>query len=143
MPPEVKLAEEQEHELWSSGAEVYAPAEYNHYKILFRNAKEDLIKEKSRFVWFQDYQIAQSEFRDVLKVGYVLQEKILKQKNIKKESISNQISSFKNRIETLKGLTEKINEGRLARKDLVKAELLLSEATVRYNKMIMWLPRTK
>jgi len=133
MPPEVKLAEEQEHKLWSSGAQVYAPAEYNRYTISFRQAKEDLIKEKSRFVWFQDYRIVQSEFRDVLKVGNVLQEKISKQKNIKKESISNQISSFKNRIETLKGLTEKINEGRLARKDLVKAELLLSEATVRYN----------
>jgi hypothetical protein len=133
IPPEVKLAEEQEHKLWSSGAEVYAPAEYNRYKIVFRNAKEGLIKEQSRFVWFQDYRIAQSEFRDVLKVGYVLQEKISKQKSIKEESISNQISSFKNRIETLRGLTEKINEGRLARKDLVKAELLLSEATVRYN----------
>jgi len=133
MPPEVKLAEEQEHNLWRSEAQVYAPAEYNRYRISFRQAKEELIKEKSRFVWFQDYRIAQSEFRDVLKAGYVLQEKILKQKNIKKESTFNQISSLKNRIETLKGLTEKINEGRLARKDLIKAELLLSEATVRYD----------
>jgi lipoprotein-anchoring transpeptidase ErfK/SrfK len=133
MPPEVKLAEEQEHNLWRSEAQIYAPAEYNRYRISFRQAKEELIKEKSRFVWFQDYRIAQSEFRDVLKAGYVLQEKILKQKNIKKESTFNQISSLKNRIETLKGLTEKINEGRLARKDLVKAELLLSEATVRYG----------
>ena len=133
MPPEVKLAEEQEHNLWRSEAQVYAPAEYNRYRISFRQAKEDLIKEKSRFAWFQDYRIAQSEFRDVLKAGYVLQEKILKQKNIKKESTFNQISSLKNRIETLKGLTEKINEGRLARKDLIKAELLLSEATVRYD----------
>lgn len=133
MPPEVKLTEEQEHNLWRSEAQVYAPAEYNRYRISFRQAKEDLIKEKSRFVWFQDYRIAQSEFRDVLKAGYVLQEKILKQKNIKKESTFNQISSLKNRIETLKGLTEMINEGRLARKDLVKAELLLSEATVRYD----------
>jgi lipoprotein-anchoring transpeptidase ErfK/SrfK len=133
MPPEVKLAEEQEHNLWRSEAQIYAPAEYNRYRISFRQAKEELIKEKSRFVWFQDYRIAQSEFRDVLKAGYVLQEKILKQKNIKKESTFNQISSLKNRIQTLKGLTEMINEGRLARKDLVKAELLLSEATVRYG----------
>jgi lipoprotein-anchoring transpeptidase ErfK/SrfK len=133
MPPEVKLAEEQEHNLWRSEAQIYAPAEYNRYRISFRQAKEELIKEKSRFVWFQDYRIAQSEFRDVLKAGYVLQEKILKQKNIKKESTFNQIASLKNRIQTLKGLTEMINEGRLARKDLVKAELLLSEATVRYG----------
>lgn len=133
MPPEVKLAEEQEHSLWRSGAQVYAPAGYNRYRISFRKAKEDLIIEKSRFVWFQDYRLVQSEFRDVLKAGYVLQEKILEQKNIKKENTSNQISSFINRIETLKGLTEIINEGRLARKDLIKAELLLSEATSRYD----------
>lgn len=133
MPPEVKLAEEQEHNLWRSGAEVYAPAEYNRYRISFRKAKEDLIIEKSRFVWFQDYRLVQSEFRDVLKTGYVLQEKILEQKNKKKESTSNQISLLKNRIETLKRLTEIINEGRLAREDLIKAELLLSEATSRYD----------
>lgn len=134
MPPEVKLAEEQEHNLWRSEAQVYALAEYNRYRISFRQAKEDLIKEKSRFAWFQDYRIAQSEFRDVLKAGYVLQEKILEEKNKKRESTSNQISSLKNRVETLKGLTEIINEGRLARKDLIKAELLLSEATSRYDK---------
>ena len=134
MPPEVKLGEEQEHNLWKSGAEVYAPDGYNRYRISFRKAKENLIKEKSRFTWFQDYRVVQSEFRDVLKAGYILQEKILEQKNIKKESTSNQISSLKNRIETLKRLTEIINEGRLARKDLIKAELLLSEATSRYDK---------
>lgn len=133
MPPEVKLAEEQEHTLWRSGAQVYAPAGYNRYRISFRKAKEDLIKEKSGFVWFQDYRLVQSEFRDVLKTGYVLQEKILEQKNKKKENTSNQISLLKNRIETLKRLTEIINEGRLARKDLIKAELLLSEATIRYD----------
>jgi lipoprotein-anchoring transpeptidase ErfK/SrfK len=133
IPPEVKLAEEQEHNLWKAEAPVYAPAEYNHYLILFRQAKEDLNKEKSKFAWFQDYQIVQSEFRDVLQTGYTMLEKILKQKSLKKESTFNQISSLKNKIETLKGLTEMINEGRLARKDLIKAELLLSEATSRYE----------
>ncbi|PKN71494.1 MAG: hypothetical protein CVU54_00280 [Deltaproteobacteria bacterium HGW-Deltaproteobacteria-12] len=134
IPSEVKLAEEQAHNLWKSEAQFYAPADYNRYLMSLRQAKETLIKEESRFAWFQDYQLAQSEFRDVLQAGYVLQEKILKQKNIKKESTFNQISSLKNRIETLKGLTEMINEGRLARKDLIKAELLLAEATSRYDK---------
>jgi hypothetical protein len=133
IPPEVKLAEEQEHNLWRAEAPVYAPAEYNRYLISFRQAKERLSKERSRFAWFQDYQIVESEFRDVLQAGYIVQGKILQQKNLKKESAFNQISSLKNKIETLKGLTEMINEGRLARKDLIKAELLLSEAMSRYN----------
>jgi hypothetical protein len=133
IPPEVKLAEEQEHNIWKAEAQIYAPEEYKRYLISFRQANEGLIKEKSKFAWFQDYQTVQSEFRDVLTTGYILQGKILKQKNLKKESTFNQISSLKNRIETLKGLTEMINEGRLARKDLIKAELLLSEATSRYE----------
>jgi len=134
IPPEVQLTEEQEHRLWILGAEVYAPADFNRYRISFRQAKEDLIQERSRMVWFQDFQAVQSKFRDVLKAGYIVQKKILEQKSRKRETVSNQMSLLKNRVETLKGLTEKINEGRLARKDLVKAELLLSEAASRYGR---------
>jgi len=133
IPPEVKLAEEQEHKLWSSGAQVYAPEGYNRYMMSFRQAKENLITEKSKFFWFQDYQNVQSEFTDVLKAGFILHKEILEQKNKKKESTANQISFLQTRIETLKRLSEIINEGRLARIDLIKAELLLSEAATRYD----------
>jgi hypothetical protein len=133
IPPEIKLAEEQEHNLWNSGAEVYSPSEYDRYRISFRQAKEELIKEKTRFAWFQDYRGVQSRFKDVLQAGHVLQARILEQKNKKRESISTQISGLKNKIETLKDLTGRINEGRLAREDLVKAELHLSEAISRYD----------
>lgn len=133
MPPEVKLSEEQENNLWRLGAQAYAPAGYDRYKIAFRRAKEALIQEQSKFSWFQDYRHVQSELRDVLTAGYALQKEIIEQKNIRKESAANQLSSLKSRIEALKNLTETINEGRLARKDLVKAELLVSEAAKRYE----------
>ena len=134
IPPEIQIAEKQEHNLWLSGAEIYAPDGFNQYRISLRKAKEGLIKEKSRFIWFQDYQPIQSELRTLLDAGHHLQKKIWDTRNIKKVSISDKLSFLKNRIETLKGLTEMINEGRLARKDLIKAELLLSEATTMYNK---------
>jgi hypothetical protein len=134
IPPEIQIAEKQEHNLWLSGAEIYAPDGFKQYRISLRKVKDDLIKEKSRFAWFQDYRPIQSELRTLLDAGHNLQKKILDTRNLKKEGISDKISFLKNRIETLKGLTEMINEGRLARKDLIKAELLLSEATTMYNK---------
>jgi hypothetical protein len=134
IPPEMQLAEKQEHNLWLSGAEIYAPDGFKIYRSSLRKVKDDLIKEQSRFVWFQDYQPIQSELKVLLETGEDLGKKIVDTKNIKKSDISDKLSFLKNRIETLKGLTEMINEGRLARKDLIKAELLLSEATSWYNK---------
>jgi len=133
IPPEVQIAEKQEHNLWLSGAEIYAPDGFKHYRISLRKAKDDLIKEKSRFAWFQDYRPIQSELRTLLESGNNLQKEITDTRNTKKEVISDKISFLKSRIETLKGLTEMINEGRFARKDLIKAELLLSAATTSYN----------
>jgi hypothetical protein len=134
VPPEVQLAEEQEHHLWRLGAQAYVPAEYERYRMSLRQAQESLINEKSRFVWFQDYGMVQSEFREVLKAGEVLQQKMADVKHTKKEHISRQIASLKEKIEKLKRLTDMINEGRLARKDLVKAELILSETESRFDK---------
>ncbi len=134
VPPEVKLAEEQEHGLWKSGAALLAPDRYDQYRASLRKAQEDLIQEKSRLAWFQDHRLVQSEFRDVLKAGYALYAEILEQKKIRIESISKEMSFLKNRIESLKGITEMSNEGRLARGFLIKAELLLSEATVRCDR---------
>jgi len=133
IPPEVQTAEKQEHTLWLSGAEIYAPDGFNHYRISLRKVKDDLVKEKSRLAWFQDYRSIQSELRTLLESGHNLQKEITDTRNTKKAAISEKISFLKNRIETLKGLTEMINEGRLARKDLIKAELLLSEASTSYN----------
>lgn len=134
IPPEMQLAEKQEHNLWLSGGEIYAPDGFKQYRVSLRKIQDDLVREKSRFVWFQDYQQIQSELKALLETGQGLEKKIADVKSTKKEGLSDKISFLKNRIETLIGLTEMINEGRLARKDLVKAELLLSEATRRYDK---------
>ena len=125
------MSEEQELNLWRSGAAVYAAEGYDQYRISFRKAKEDLIKEQARWGLFQDYRVVQSEFKAVLQSGAALQEKVSQQKQILQEDISHQASSLKGRIVTLKGITAAANEGRLARKDLMRAELLLSEATSR------------
>jgi L,D-peptidoglycan transpeptidase YkuD (ErfK/YbiS/YcfS/YnhG family) len=128
VPPEVREAELQEHDLWRAGADIYATEEYKNYKSALRIAKDHLIKERAKFVLFRDYEPVQAEFRDTLLQGEGVLKKIQEQKQIISSNLANQITFFQNRIETLKKLTSLINEGRLSRQQLMKAEILLSEA---------------
>jgi len=128
VPPEVAIAETQEHELWRAGAIIYAPQEYKNYKAALRKGKDRLVAEQSRFAWFRDYEPVRKEFSDLLAGGSNLLCSIQDQKQSKLTFIASQITFFQNRIETLKKLTSLINEGRVARRQLMSAELLLSEA---------------
>lgn len=127
-PPEVAIAETQEHELWRAGADIYAPQQYKTYKTALRTGKDHFIKEQSRFKWFRDYEPVQKEFRDILSNGNDLLNNILEQKRVKLTAVASQVTFFQSRIDTLKKLTSFINEGRLSRRQLINAELLLSEA---------------
>ncbi len=127
VPPEVAIAETQEHELWRSGADIYTPQEYRTYKQSLRNGKDHLIIEESRFKWFRDYEAIQKEFRAVLLSGNNLLNNIQELKRVKLTAIASQITFFQGRIDTLKKLTSLINEGRLSRRQLMSAELLLKE----------------
>ncbi|OGW45709.1 MAG: hypothetical protein A2Y66_01295 [Nitrospirae bacterium RBG_13_41_22] len=129
----MKLAEKQDQNLWRSGALEYIPQEYNSYKGALQKAREDLVHENFKLVWFRDYTIIQSEFREALQTGNLLFSKIEQKKQELSESIAGKISFFQNRINTLKGLTSMINEGRLAREDLIKAEVILLETQKRYE----------
>lgn len=133
IPPEAKLAEDQELNLWRSGAQVYLQIEYDQYRAQFLKARTDLFRENSRFVWFRNYKTVQSEFRNVLYEGNNLFVRLEQKKQNLRERIKEEIVFLQNRIDKLKTLTWKINEGRLARRDLVKAEVLLLEAQKCYE----------
>ncbi|RJQ55026.1 MAG: hypothetical protein C4526_04315 [Nitrospiraceae bacterium] len=128
VPSEVTIAETQEHDLWRAGAEIYAPHEYRAYKSALRSGKDLLIKEQGRFAWFRDYEAVRKEFSDILADGNNLLSSIEEQKQIKLTAIAGRLTYFQNRLETLKRLTSLINEGRLSRRQLMSAELLLDEA---------------
>jgi L,D-peptidoglycan transpeptidase YkuD (ErfK/YbiS/YcfS/YnhG family) len=127
VPPEVAIAETLEHELWRAGADIYAPREYRTYKSSLRSGKDHLIKEQNRFAWFRDYESVQKEFSDILANGNNLLSNIEDQKRTRLSAIASQITHFQNRIETLKKLSSVVNEGRLSRRQLMSAELLLNE----------------
>jgi L,D-peptidoglycan transpeptidase YkuD (ErfK/YbiS/YcfS/YnhG family) len=127
-PPEVAIAETQEHELWRAGADIYAPQQYKAYKAALRTGKDHFIAQESRFKWFRDYESIQNEFRDILSKGNDLLADIKEQQQIKLTAIVSRIAFLRNRIDTLKRLTSLINEGRLSRRQLISAELILDEA---------------
>jgi len=127
-PPEIAIAETQEHEIWRAGADIYAPQQYKTYKTALRTGKDHFIGEQGRFKWFRDYESIQKEFRGILSNGNDLLNNILEQKRVKLRAVASQVTFFQSRIDTLKRLTSYINEGRLSRRQLIRAELLLSEA---------------
>ncbi|MDQ7786517.1 MAG: L,D-transpeptidase [Thermodesulfovibrionales bacterium] len=134
IPPEIKQAEEQALALWRSEVPVYLPEEYGQYKKTFIKAKANFIREKSRLIFFRNYTHVQSEYRQLLQTG----NSIIVQLEGKKQEFSRKteekLSFLGDQIETLKRLSKTMNEGRLARRNLIQAEVILIEAKKRFER---------
>lgn len=128
MPSEVRMVEKQDLALSGAGAGTYLPDDYRRYKSAVQDGMKRVDTEKSRFVWFRDYTQIAVDIKGVLKQGEDLGRQLREHKDRKADSIGDRVLIFRNRVESLRELSEKINEGKSARKDLIKAELLLSEA---------------
>lgn len=127
IPQEARQAELQELDLWRMGGPSYAPAEYQRYQSALRKAKDDLIRERSRFFFLRDYGQAQGQFQALLQEGNALRARIEAEKKSRSLDVESQVAVRRAKIETLRSLASTINEGYLAGKSLTKAELLLAE----------------
>ena len=134
IPPEVMQAKTQEHDLWRAGAEIYALQEYQGYKSYLKKGNESLLKENGRFGWFRDYKVVEKEFRMLLAQGEQLTKAIQDRKKQSHNGVTIEATSLRDRINSLKKITDIINEGRLARKNLTRAELLTDEADILISK---------
>lgn len=134
VPPEVKLVEAQELNLWRAEAHLYLPEQYARYKTALGKAKDDLTKVNARFAWFRDYKPVQAEFEQLLKQGEELLKRLETEKKQKAEVLLEQINSTQDGINNIKKLTQVINEGRLSRGNITKAEVILREAKTLYEK---------
>ncbi len=133
-PPEVHHAEVQKLALLKADADVYTPDKYRNYTAAYMDAKDNFIKENAKLQWFKDYTPVREQFRMLLGEGNTILATV---KNIKEEKARNfeqQISSLRERVNSLKDSTSTINEGRLLRKGLSKADVLLTEARFLYKK---------
>lgn len=133
VPPEAKLVEKQELDLWRADAHLYLPEQYTHYKEYLNKARLDLIKVNSRFAWFRDYKPVQAEFLELFKQGEELLRRLESEKRRKAEVLLTEINNIQDDIDRIKRITHVINEGRLSRGNITKAEINLREARILYE----------
>lgn len=134
VPPEVKESETQEHALWKAGAPVYIPEDYIHYMKSLREARDKLIQENAKFIWFRKYQPVQSSFQTVLEEGKKLEKKIQELKEFQSAVVLERLAAFQKRIDAIRKYTPLINQGRFARSILIRAELMMREAQIQGQK---------
>jgi len=127
-PLEIRFAEAQKAALIKAGVREYTPDEYQFYLKAYSNAEANFLTEDARFRYFKDFSSVRDQYRMLLGKGNMLLARINKIKTDKAEGIEKRIYTLKDRIESLKESTSNINEGRLVRKNLSKAEFLLTQA---------------
>jgi len=128
LPPEVGLAERMNHDLWKAQAHVYASEEYQSYETTLKNIMDDLIREEARFIWFRNYEPIAGRLKAALRDGEGILKKVQERKEAKRVNTTRQLSELEERLTGLDRLSLTINEGRLARRSLIKAALMIKEA---------------
>lgn len=134
VPPEVKAVELQDASLRGAGSDRYAPYEFKKYTRAYNKAKLNFNDELEKWVWLREYHTVADEFGEVLKKGERLRLTVESRMKTSAAAILKLLGQKKDRIDELRSLTLKMNEGRLARGFLMKAELSLLEARRHYEK---------
>lgn len=134
VPPEATQADTLEHKLWRAGALILTPDQYDGFKQDLRQAKDHLIKVKSKFAWFRNYEDVQKEYQHVLARGRTLAETIQTIKQDKTRALKSELAGLHERLDGLYRTTQNLNEGRLARSSLTRAEIAVSEAEILLKK---------
>ncbi len=133
VPPEVKLAETQEFNLWRAGAPLYLQEPFSRYRDALDKAKNSLIQIRSRFSWFRDYQPVQAEFVQVLKQGDELFKLLEIEKQNSAVRVREQMTDLKERLQHLDQCSRMANENKASRSSLTRAEVILNEARTLYG----------
>ena len=129
-PFEARLAELQERKLWRSGAEAFAADEYRAYRARLRRAKDALIEDEAKFVWFRDHEGLTARFKEVLADGDRIHTAIGERRETQKGAVAERLEAQRDKIDRLDVLTSIISVGKASREFLAKAELLTDEAEV-------------
>ena len=134
LPPEVEIAKKQELDLWRAGAPLYAPSEYSQYKTSLENIKALLIKEEAKLSWFRKYDALQEQYRKTIEEGSKILKLVEERKRQKAQVVSQAISEYRQRVSDIAKLSSLINEGSLARRNLTKADVLVRESEILFEK---------
>jgi len=128
VPSECNALILQDQELWRTGAPLYAPDQYKEYADGLKFSQELLAREKSRFIWFRDYEPAQAVSRHVFERGQAVLALAKETKSHRESEVAEKAEELDKRIRRLRGLSENVKDNRLSARRLMKAEVLLDEA---------------
>jgi murein L,D-transpeptidase YafK len=126
--------EVQQHTLVKARVLKYAPQRFRDYTADFRDAMNIYYKENERFRYLRNFEHAREKLRSVLADGNKILREVKRMKDDRSKDIDRKISSLNDRIASIRKSTSRINEGRLVRKSLSKAEIMLKEADLSNKK---------
>lgn len=129
IPTQVDLAVQQDQTLWKDGVPKLAPREYEEYAATLRAGQELLIAERSRFVWFQNYEDIAKFFGDILNQGEQVRTAARIAKAREAGDLTQQVAKVAERIRILRQLEDNVRDKKMSSRGLVRAETLLAEAS--------------
>lgn len=128
VPPEAARARALEQDLWRAGGSLFAPGEYEGFKIGLKTAEEKIRNEEAKFGWFRDYQTLQAELRKLVSDGESILRGIGEAKASRERTFALSADALAARIESLIQITRYFNENEDIRKNVSQAEIKLAEA---------------
>lgn len=127
-PSEIQLALSQETELWRAGASIYTPESYQKYLSALNSARDLYTRERSRMVWFRDYQPISQSFTQVIEMGKMMQGEVQSVATQQTTEIAKTAATLEKRIVLLKELSETLKDRRLAMRKLTQADIRIEDA---------------
>lgn len=128
VPPEVGRAEALFEDLQGAGAPIFAPDDYQKHISTITIARYMLGKEQERYSLFRDYEPVAKQYREVIAEQESILKKVSDVKAALTADIIGKMEAAGSRMSVLRELTTLMNEGRLARRSLMRAELVLDDA---------------
>jgi lipoprotein-anchoring transpeptidase ErfK/SrfK len=127
-PPETAEAESLEQSIWSAGASLYAPREYDLYHRDLKAAQDLLAAEAAKFGWFRDYGPARRDLQSLIASGRDLLARIRSLSAAEETVLTTEIQECSRQSALLREMTGYFNENGSVRKNIAQADIRLSEA---------------
>ncbi len=127
-PREVDLAERLDEELREAGAPALAPEAYAAHAAALAAAREVVARERASFVFLRDWVRVGDLYRELVAQERQLLARVAEVRSARSAALGERIEEERGRGSLLRELTTRMNEGRLARRNLTRAELALDDA---------------
>lgn len=134
VPPEVDQTQAMIDQLRGAGAPVYAPEEFASFQRAVADTELRYATQLQRFFLFRSLKGVYQDFTDLGVKSKEINAKVEEAKAKRVAKIKNSLDVWQTKIEAVKTLTTLMNEGRVARRSLMKSEIAVADAQVALGK---------